>query len=164
MPYVVTVSELLADPGSSRTERGSVPVSVALPNAAAEGEGTFEATLRSLRDGVVARGTVAVVVDLVCSRCLVEWSETREIPFEQVYRRHPEDADDELPLIDGHSIDLQPAIHDEVSLSLPAAPTCRPDCAGLCSVCGSDLNVAPCDGHGEGSDSPFAVLKQLFDS
>jgi uncharacterized protein len=66
-------------------------------------------------------------------------------------------------MIDGHAIDLEPAIHDEVSLSLPAAPTCRPDCAGLCAVCGTDLNEAPCDGHGDGSDSPFAALKQLFE-
>jgi uncharacterized metal-binding protein YceD (DUF177 family) len=26
------------------------------------------------------------------------------------------------------------------------------------------LNRDPCDGHGEESDSPFAVLKDLFDS
>jgi uncharacterized protein len=146
------------------TRRGSWLVSVSLANAAVDDEVSFRVSLRSLSDGIVARGTVTVTADLVCKRCLTTWQEPLEIPFEQVYRRHPDDEDDELPLVDGHAVDLEPAIHDEVSLSLPAAPICRDDCLGLCAVCGTDLNEAPCDGHGDGSDSPFAALKQLFDS
>jgi uncharacterized protein len=162
--YIVQVSDLLSDPGSARAEKGTLALAVELPNASVDGEVDLDATIRSLSDGVVVRGRVTVSAQLSCSRCLTTWSEPREVAFEQVYRRHPDDADDELPLINGHSVDLEPAIHDEVSLSLPAAPTCREDCLGLCAVCGTDLNVTPCDGHGEGSDSPFAALKQLFDS
>lgn len=164
MPYLVQVSDLLAAPGSARHEHGALPLQVTLPNASVDGLAHLDAHIRSLSDGVVVKGTVEVTAEFVCSRCLTTWQESREVPFEQVYRRHPDDADDELGLIDNHSIDLEPAVHDEVSLSLPAAPTCREDCLGLCSVCGTDLNVAPCDGHGEGTDSPFAALRQLFDS
>ncbi len=164
MSYRIQVSDLLVDPGAAREETGSVHLRVDLPNAVVDGETALAVRLRSLTDGVVARGTASVEVQLTCRRCLTTWSEHREVPFEQVYRRHPDDQDDELPLIDGHSIDLESAVHDEVSLSLPAAPTCRDDCLGLCAVCGTDLNVAPCDGHGDGSSSPFAALKQLFDS
>ncbi|MEX1003987.1 MAG: YceD family protein [Acidimicrobiia bacterium] len=164
MSYLVQISDLLVDPGAAREETGSIPLVVDLPNAAVDGEGAIEVKLRSLSDGVVARGTVHVNAELTCKRCLTSWSEPVEISFEQVYRREPDDADDELGLIDGHSIDLEPAVHDEVVLSLPTAPVCRDDCLGLCAVCGTDLNVDPCDGHGDGSDSPFAALKQLFDS
>lgn len=164
MPYLVNISDLLVDPGSSRHERGRIPLSVSLSGASVEGEAIMEAKLRSLSDGVVVAGSVEVVADLVCTRCLTTWSEERTVPFEQVFRRHPVDDDDELPLVEGHSIDLEQAVHDEVSLSLPTVSLCRPDCAGLCAVCGTDLNVAPCGGHGEGPDSPFAALKQLFDS
>ena len=52
----------------------------------------------------------------------------------------------------------------ELALSMPKAPVCREDCKGLCPICGTDLNEDPCDGHGEESDSPFAVLKDLFES
>jgi uncharacterized protein len=162
--YIVQVSDLLSDPGSARAERGTLVLAVELPNASVEGDVALDATIRSLSDGVVVRGHVTISAQLVCSRCLTTWSEPREVAFEQIYRRSPDDADDELPLVNGHSVDLEPAIHDEVSLSLPAAPSCREDCLGLCAVCGTDLNVTPCDGHGEGSDSPFAALKQLFDS
>lgn len=164
MPYIVQVADLLADPGASREESGVLELAVELPNAVVAGDARLEARIRSLSDGVVVRGTVAFTAELTCSRCLTTWSEEMVVPFEQVYRRVPDDSDDELPLVSGHAIDLEPAVHDEVSLSLPAAPACREDCLGLCSVCGTDLNVAPCGGHGEGSDSPFAALKQLFDS
>lgn len=164
MSYLVQVSDLLVDPGAAREESGSIPLTVVLPNAAVDGDAAFTVKLRSLSDGVVARGTARVNADLTCKRCLTAWSEDVDVPFEQVYRRHPDDADDELGLVDGHSIDLEPAVHDEAVLSLPAAPVCREDCLGLCAVCGTDLNVEPCDGHGDGSDSPFAALKQLFDS
>lgn len=164
MSYLVQVSDLLGDPGAAREESGALDLSITLTNAAVDDTAQIQVRLRSLTDGIVARGVVTVPVDLTCKRCLTTWIETQEIPFEQVYRRHPDDADDELPLVDGHSIDLEPAVHDEVSLALPAAPVCREDCLGLCAVCGTDLNEAPCDGHGDGSDSPFAALKQLFDS
>ncbi|MFP5332747.1 MAG: YceD family protein [Acidimicrobiia bacterium] len=164
MRYLVQVSDLLADPGAARSESGTLDLSIELTNARVDDTARVDVRLRSLTDGIVARGTVTVPVDLTCKRCLTTWTETREIPFEQVYRRQPDDTDDELPLVDGHAIDLEPAIHDEVSLALPAAPLCREDCRGLCSVCGTDLNESPCDGHGDGTDSPFAALKQLFDS
>lgn len=164
MSYLVQISDLLGDPGSARDESGSIAVSVALANAVVDGEAIMHVKLRSLSDGIIARGMVTVTAELTCKRCLTTWTDDLDIPFEQVYRRHPDDADDELPLVDGHSIDLEPAVHDEVSLSLPLAPVCRDDCLGLCAVCGTDLNEAPCDGHGDGSDSPFAPLKQLFDS
>jgi uncharacterized protein len=164
VPYLVQVADLLVEPGAARDETGSLPLTVSLSNAAVDDTAEIRVRLRSLSDGIVAKGMVSVVAELTCKRCLTTWSEQREIPFEQVYRRQPDDADDELALVDGHAIDLEPAVHDEVSLSLPAAPVCRDDCLGLCAVCGTDLNEAPCDGHGDGSDSPFAVLKQLFDS
>lgn len=164
MSYLVQVSDLLVEPGAARREQGELVLDVRLTNATVDGTAALDATLRSLTDGVVVRGMVEVDAELTCKRCLAVWSEHLQIPFEQVYRRHPDDADDELGLVDGHAVDLEPAIHDEVSLSLPAAPLCREDCRGLCAVCGTDLNEAPCDGHGDGSDSPFAALKQLFDS
>lgn len=164
MSHLVNVADLLADPGASREESGSIPLSLALPNASVDGEADFAGTIRSLSDGVIVRATASVDVALTCTRCLKTWTERREAPFEQVYRLRPDDEDDELPIIDGHRIDLEPAVHDEVSLALPAAPVCREDCAGLCGVCGSDLNEAPCEGHDEPGDSPFAALRQLFDS
>ena len=42
-------------------------------------------------------------------------------------------------------------------------PLCRPDCQGLCPVCGKDRNVDPCQCQVEWVDPRLAVLKTLVD-
>lgn len=140
-----------------------IPLRISLTNAAVDGDVTVDFDLRSLTDGIVARGVATVETELSCNRCLETWSETLEVPFEQVFRYQPQDEDDEQWIENGAWIDLEPAVHDEVTLSLPLVPVCRPDCRGLCPTCGTNLNEDPCDGHPEESDSPFAALQNLFD-
>jgi len=35
-------------------------------------------------------------------------------------------------------------VREVILLEVPAAPICRPDCAGLCPRCGADRNAGPC--------------------
>lgn len=140
-----------------------IPLRISLTNAAVDGDVTVDFDLRSLTDGIVARGVATVEAELTCNRCLETWTETLEVPFEQVFRYSPQDEDDEQWIENGAWIDLEPAVHDEVTLSLPLVPVCRPDCRGLCPTCGANLNEDPCDGHPEESDSPFAALQNLFE-
>lgn len=163
MSLRMLVSDLLGDPGASRAETASLPLRVTLTNASVAGDVDVAVSLRSLSDGIVARGVATVDAELTCNRCLERWTETLEIPFEQVFRHRPQDEDEEQGIENGAWIDLEPVVHDEVTVSLPLAPLCRPDCRGLCPTCGADLNRDPCDGHAEPTDSPFAVLQELFD-
>jgi uncharacterized protein len=51
---------------------------------------------------------------------------------------------------------------DALVLMLPAQIVCRPDCAGLCPVCGADLNGAPPDHrHDEPPDHRWAKLSEI---
>ncbi len=163
MSLRILVTDLLGDPGSSRTETETLSLDISLTNATVAGDADVSATLRSLSDGIVARGVATVDADLTCNRCLVVWPERMEVPFEQVFRHSPQDEDDEQLVENGGWIDLEPAVHDEVTVSLPLVPLCRPDCQGLCPTCGANLNDDPCDGHAEEQDSPFAILQDLFD-
>jgi uncharacterized protein len=158
------IADLLASPGEAREESARLVVSIELPSASVDGEVDVELKMRSLTDGVIVRGDLSAEADLICNRCLDQWRQSIEVPFEQVFRLHPEDDDDELPIVDRSWIDLESVVHDELSLGLPLVPLCREDCQGLCPTCGTDLNVQPCGGHGEESDSPFAPLRDLFDS
>ena len=64
-----------------------------------------------------------------------------------------------LRLDDHHELDLEPAIRDAISLAEPIAPLCRPDCPGLCRVCGPDLAADPAHAHPTRSIDPrLAVL------
>ena len=51
-----------------------------------------------------------------------------------------EDEPDALRLTDHHEVDLEPSIRDAISLAEPIAPLDRPDCPGLCPVCGLPLD------------------------
>jgi uncharacterized protein len=84
-----------------------------------------------------------------------------EVEASQHFSTMPDE--DGYAIVD-HAVDIGAPATDELALALPSAPLCTPDCAGLCPICGSDLNIDPCDGHGGDADSPFAVLRDLFDS
>jgi len=156
------VSDLLAHPGEAREETVIVPVAVSITNADVSSDADAQLKLRSITDGVVVRGRATTVADLTCTRCLLTWTEAMDVPIEAVFRVEPDDSDEELPILAGGHIDVGVLVHDEISLALPNRPLCSPDCLGLCPTCGNDLNMDPCDGHGEAPASPFSALRGMF--
>lgn len=162
MAHRILVSDLLSKPGSSRSETGTLRVDIDLTSASVHADADFVVTLRSLTDGLVARGEATTTAELECNRCLELTAKQFVVPFDQVYRDQPQDADEEMKIEQGAWIDLEPAIHDEVTLALPIVSICTEDCRGLCPTCGANLNTDPCGGHEDDTDSPFAVLKDLF--
>ena len=61
----------------------------------------------------------------------------------------PPAADEELrsPYVSDGELDVDRWANDALVLALPAQPLCRPDCAGLCAVCGESLNDADPEAH-----------------
>ena len=65
-------------------------------------------------------------------------------------------------------VDLGEPINDAVVMDTPFVVLCKPDCRGLCPVCGANLNVEQCDcaaqaeaEWAEATENPFAALKNL---
>ena len=59
-------------------------------------------------------------------------------------------------------LDLGGWAHDALALALPALILCRPDCAGLCPVCGVELRDAgPDHAHEADPDPRWAKLSEL---
>ena len=100
-------------------------------------------------------------VGQACPSATVQGEVSNRLAAEQYFGVIPDE--DGFGISEGE-IDLSLPARAEMALALPAAPVCRNDCLGLCPTCGTDLNSDPCDGHGDDTDSPFAVLKDLFDS
>ncbi len=160
-PLRFLVTDLLARPGTGRPVKASVALGIEVESARVIDPVRMEAVLEGLADGVLAKTTVEFDAVIRCNRCLREWQEPRRVPFLEVFTRH---LDEDGRMIDREGrIDLEPAMLDEVVVSLPLVALCRPDCAGLCPTCGTDLNEAPCSGHADELDSPFAPLRELFD-
>jgi uncharacterized protein len=70
------------------------------------------------------------------------------------------------PYVEDGTLDLAAWSHDALALILPRAILCREDCAGLCPVCGANLNLAESDHHHEPEPDPrWAKLSEVrFDS
>ena len=68
----------------------------------------------------------------------------------------------ESPYVAGGLLDLRGWANDALALTLPAQFLCRSECAGLCPVCGADLNLAGAEhGHEREPDSRWAKLSEL---
>jgi len=60
-------------------------------------------------------------------------------------------------------LDVGAWARDVIALALPEQILCRPDCAGLCPVCGKDLNAEPHEHAEERTDPRWAALESLRD-
>ncbi|HET9203885.1 MAG TPA: DUF177 domain-containing protein [Acidimicrobiia bacterium] len=158
---VVAVGDLIGSPGKDRPFAAVVPVHLSFEDVRVVGPMDVSGRAIGLIDAVEADFTVTATAHLTCIRCLTEWDSHVEVGARQFFRRVPDDGG--YPIIDDE-IDLYEPARDELALALPSTPVCREDCRGLCPTCGTDLNSDPCGGHGDDSDSPFASLRDLFDT
>ena len=115
--------------------------------------------LEGVGDGVLATGVAEVQLRGECARCLTEIEANAEIDLQELFLFPGTDPDDvEASRVEAEMIDLEPVLRDAAVLDLPFIPLCREDCAGLCPVCGVDLNDDPDHDHGEAADPRWAGL------
>lgn len=135
-------------------------------------ENAPRAKLRLERRGslVLARGHYQAGLVLECSRCLAHFAWQLEGPLDWTFRplepprgEEVRLAEDELEVIfyQGGQLDLAQGLRDELCLSLPIAPLCRPDCLGLCPVCGKEQTDGVCACRSKETDPRWAKLAKL---
>ncbi|MEN9732834.1 MAG: hypothetical protein RLZ45_829 [Verrucomicrobiota bacterium] len=116
----------------------------------------YELDVERQPDGLLITGSMATTVSCECARCLKPFRLPVEIP--DLTTLAPLQGEDAVP-IDGDFADLTPLLREDIYLSLPANPLCRPDCRGLsqtASARDSHLEGSPSDGP-----SPWAALDKL---
>lgn len=114
--------------------------------------------------GIYAQGRLQTRVNVACVRCLESLSYPLDFEIaEQYLFSYPEDAQEPVYLVtvDG-TIDITEPTRQQIWVSLPAHPLCRPDCRGLCSHCGANLNYETCACREEVIDPRLAILKKLL--
>jgi uncharacterized protein len=118
--------------------------------------------LESVVEGVLVTGTATVSLRGECVRCLVDIADELEIDVMELFVYPGSEAtEDEASRMVGDLIDLEPLVRDAVVLDLPFQPLCRDDCAGLCVVCGADLNEDPNHSHEAPIDPRWERLTSL---
>jgi uncharacterized protein len=97
-----------------------------------------------------------------CWRCLADAVVEQRVSTRE-YQASSPDAADELqsPYIHDDRLDLSQWARDALALDLPEQILCRVDCAGLCPMCGKDLNLEPHEHEEERLDPRWAELEKL---
>jgi uncharacterized protein len=123
------------------------------------------------RDGadVFVRGRVAASVPLVCSRCLEPFPGGVDVDVDMRFVPKPTGADSvelaaddlDVDFYENDTLDLARVVENEATLALPMKPLCRPDCRGLCAVCGGNRNVVACTCAQRPPDPRLAALRDL---
>jgi uncharacterized protein len=118
----------------------------------------------------ISKATTGTVLELAfrvrlhgpCFRCLADTA--LELPIRaREYQANDPGADEELrsPYIAHDELDLSSWARDALALELPDKILHDPDCAGLCPVCGKDLNFEPHAHADEERDPRWAALDVL---
>lgn len=157
-PLRINAVELLRQPGAVR----DVVLDVAAEPLDAQHErlvGDIRVALRltALNDGIEVDGTVSADWATVCRRCVRDVSGTATGTVDELFQVEPLDPD--AYLIEDGQIDLAPLVRETVLLELDAERVCRDDCAGLCPVCGIDLNIDTCSCDTAVRDDRWSALE-----
>jgi len=132
----------------------------------------LDLVLEAVPGGVLVRGSVRASATSTCARCLSPTSDTWDVEVAELHRAVRSDDDElgdsedeglEYLLVDGdNQLELDQMVRDALVVGQPVRVLCRPDCAGLCPVCGVDRNVEACR-HGDEApvDPRWEALRAL---
>ncbi len=167
---LLSLTDLPRAPGSTlhRSLAWTVPEGVGTSSMRAEPGVVLpiEVDLTSVDGGVLVRLTTAVDLVGECVRCLDPVTEHHDVEAAEVYVEpgSDADADDDAPRIGPHdTLDLEPLVRDSVITLVDPLPLCRPDCPGLCPVCGERLADLPAGHAHETLDPRLASLAVLLE-
>lgn len=134
----------------------------------------YDLMLTNAGEGILATGILTTHVVGTCDRCLspAEFDVSGEVDEYYLFEEPEDTGDDDDDELDfslvsaDNTIDLSGALLSTLVMETPFVVLCRPDCKGLCPVCGANLNEEDC-GHAAQIEedrlkaSPFAVLASL---
>ena len=81
-----------------------------------------------------------------CARCNKPLLRHATVPVKHVLVTHldSEEDSDEFIVVENRKLDVDELVNEDVYLAIPSKMLCKPDCKGLCPVCGADWNEGPC--------------------
>jgi uncharacterized protein len=96
-----------------------------------------------------------------CFRCLQDAELALQLRLREYESTKPESDDERTEYLEDDRLNLSAWARDAIALALPDQILCRDDCAGLCPVCGKDLNAEPHEHVEERIDPRWAALEGL---
>jgi uncharacterized protein len=116
-------------------------------------------------------GRVSTTLELGCSRCLEPFRIAVDALFDSLFfpasanvgqaEREVTAEDLGVSFYRDDAIDLGEVMREQFYLTLPMKPLCRPECAGLCPVCGINRNRETCACQAAWVDPRLEALKRF---
>jgi uncharacterized protein len=144
------------------------------PDVELAGPIDLDLRLQRTNRGILVTGSASAPLRRTCARCLDAFVDDVTVSIEEEFLPSvdpesgaplaaPEDDEQALTIDAHHEVVIDEVLHDELLLSEPMLPLCRPDCPGLCSICGERLAGEPHD-HGPPEVDPrLAGLAHLLE-
>jgi len=121
---------------------------------------------------ILVRASLQVQAAVTCARCLQEFVRSSALSVEEEFfptvnlqtgrgRVSSEFPEEGSYIDDSHALDLASVISECVMADMPIKPLCQQDCAGLCEMCGSNLNLGTCECNSPQADPRWQALTGL---
>ena len=120
-----------------------------------------ELTVTRASSGTVLELSLDVFLHGPCFRCLQDAELALDLRLREYQATKPQSDDERTEYLEDDRLDLSAWARDAIALALPEQILCRSDCAGLCPVCGKDLNTEPHEHVEERLDPRWEKLSEL---
>ena len=128
-----------------------------------DGDVILRGFMTGIGDSVTLDGELSASLVSPCARCLEEARLDMKVPFDEIFVRQPDPDHPDAYLFEGSEVDLTQLTVANIAINLPMQFLCKPDCKGLCPVCGQNLNLGSCGCDPALERSAFSALKALLD-
>ena len=119
-----------------------------------------------LKRNLVAHFDIKITVNFRCDRCLARFDRKIRLKFSRLIK--PEANDEEIELSSNNQVEVFEPIWQELILHIPPRILCRPDCKGICPICGTNWNEKSCPHQKEvmmqeeKRPTPLAQIKEMW--
>ncbi len=117
----------------------------------------YDFTVQSMEGGLLVRGIFTLPLKCECSRCLKPYDSNLSLTDWSIHI--PLEGDDAVAVVND-TVDLTPAVREDILLEFPQHPLCDPECKGLAKVTVAGVNTTA-EKVDEPGPSPWSELNKL---
>jgi uncharacterized protein len=118
----------------------------------------YDLEAQKVEDGVLIQGELHLTLDCQCVRCLKSFEYSLDLPDWACLL--PLKGEEAVPVA-SDSVDLTPAMREDILLELPQHPLCERECNGLPKMSGGRAKSKRNAGMNEAASSAWAELNKL---
>lgn len=117
---------------------------------------------------VRVKGTAELSLKMVCDRCLKDVPTKICLNIDRnvsgVSEENPMTDEDDAGVMKGYQLNVEKLVYNEILMNWPLKVLCKPDCKGICKICGKDLNLGDCGCDTFVPDPRMAAIQDIFNA